>query len=90
MSEIALPNGVHLHWREMGIATGPPIVWIHGGPWVLASARWPTRSSRGGRAIARHTPQRCEGGPLRAQGRPAGGASPPTGSLASRFANSPG
>jgi pimeloyl-ACP methyl ester carboxylesterase len=31
MSDITLPNGVHLHWREAGIATGPAIVWIHGG-----------------------------------------------------------
>jgi len=29
--EAALPNGVRLHWREAGIPTGAPIVWIHGG-----------------------------------------------------------
>jgi pimeloyl-ACP methyl ester carboxylesterase len=29
--EITLPNGVRLHWREAGVLTGPPIVWIHGG-----------------------------------------------------------
>ena len=26
-----LANGVRLHWREAGIADGPPIVWVHGG-----------------------------------------------------------
>jgi pimeloyl-ACP methyl ester carboxylesterase len=26
-----LANGVHLHWREAGVAEGPPTVWIHGG-----------------------------------------------------------
>jgi len=27
----SLPNGVRLHWREAGVADGPPIVWVHGG-----------------------------------------------------------
>ena len=31
MPEVALPNGVRLHWREAGVPDGPPIVWIHGG-----------------------------------------------------------
>ena len=26
-----LPTGVRLHWREAGIASGPVVVWIHGG-----------------------------------------------------------
>jgi 3-oxoadipate enol-lactonase len=29
--ETALPNGVRLHWREAGVPTAPPVVWIHGG-----------------------------------------------------------
>jgi pimeloyl-ACP methyl ester carboxylesterase len=29
--ELQLTNGVRLHWREAGIAAGPPIVWVHGG-----------------------------------------------------------
>jgi len=31
MPSIALTNGVRLHWREAGVADGPPIVWVHGG-----------------------------------------------------------
>jgi pimeloyl-ACP methyl ester carboxylesterase len=31
MPEIDLSNGVRLHWREAGVASGPAIVWIHGG-----------------------------------------------------------
>lgn len=31
MPEITLPNGVRLHWREMGTPAKPPVVWIHGG-----------------------------------------------------------
>jgi 3-oxoadipate enol-lactonase len=31
MPEMALSNGVRLHWLEAGIATGPAVVWIHGG-----------------------------------------------------------
>ncbi|HEU4368374.1 MAG TPA: alpha/beta hydrolase [Methylomirabilota bacterium] len=31
MPERLLPNGVHLHWREAGDATKPPVIWIHGG-----------------------------------------------------------
>ena len=31
MPEIALSNGVRLHWREAGVASGPPVVWTHGG-----------------------------------------------------------
>ena len=31
MPSVALTNGVRLHWREAGVAAGPPIVWIHGG-----------------------------------------------------------
>lgn len=31
MPEASLPNGVRLHWREAGVAGGPPVVWIHGG-----------------------------------------------------------
>jgi pimeloyl-ACP methyl ester carboxylesterase len=29
--EIVLPNTVRLHWREAGLPSGPPVVWIHGG-----------------------------------------------------------
>jgi pimeloyl-ACP methyl ester carboxylesterase len=31
LPERVLANGVRLHWREAGVAGGPPIVWIHGG-----------------------------------------------------------
>ena len=31
MPELALANGVRLHWREAGDPTKPPVVWIHGG-----------------------------------------------------------
>jgi 3-oxoadipate enol-lactonase len=31
LPDIALANGVRLHWREAGVAEGPPIVWVHGG-----------------------------------------------------------
>jgi 3-oxoadipate enol-lactonase len=29
--ERQLPNGVRLHWREVGDPASPPVVWIHGG-----------------------------------------------------------
>src|SRR5207249_2847309 len=29
--ELALANGVRLHWREAGDPAKPPLVWIHGG-----------------------------------------------------------
>jgi pimeloyl-ACP methyl ester carboxylesterase len=36
LPEVLLPTGVRLHWREAGLASGPPasppvVVWIHGG-----------------------------------------------------------
>lgn len=31
MPERLLPNGVRLHWRELGDPGRPPVVWIHGG-----------------------------------------------------------
>ena len=41
MPQITLANGVRLHWLEAGAATGPPIVWIHGGSVEDASMMLP-------------------------------------------------
>jgi 3-oxoadipate enol-lactonase len=31
LPEVGLPNGVLLHWREAGLASGPVVIWVHGG-----------------------------------------------------------
>jgi len=57
-----LPTGVRLHWREAGLAAGPPgsspIVWITGARWRTPRSWWRI-SSRSSAACARSSPIRA-------------------------------